>query len=147
MNFPIDHDLHCHTYLSKCSRDPEQTAENILKHARENGYTVQCITDHLWDALVPDPNAFYAMQDIAHVKQILPLPKDDQVRLVFGCETEFFGGTRLGLDKSNYDQFDFIVIPPNHFHMTRPPEYNTEEKAAGLLVERLEEISRLPLPW
>ena len=147
MEFPIDHDLHCHSLFSKCSNDPEQTAENILQHAKKNGYTVQCITDHLWDAAVPGPNSFYESQDIAHVKQILPLPEDSQVRMVFGCETEFFGGTRLGLDPANYDQFDFIVIPPNHFHMTRPAEYDTEEKAAGLFVERLEEISRLPLPW
>ena len=147
MNFPIDHDLHCHTCLSICSNDPEQNVENILKHARENGYTVQCITDHLWDAAVPGPNGFYAPQDIDHVRQVLPLPEDDQVRLVFGCETEFCGGSRLALDPANYDQFDFIIIPPNHFHMTRPPEYNTAEKVADLFVERLEEISRLPLPW
>ena len=31
MEFPIDHDLHCHSMLSKCSNDPEQTAENILR--------------------------------------------------------------------------------------------------------------------
>ena len=31
--------------------------------------------------------------------------------------------------------------------MTRPAEYDTEEKAAELFVERLEGISRLPLPW
>ncbi len=147
MNFPVDHDLHCHSYLSKCSQDPQQTAEIILQHARENGYTVQCITDHLWDSLVPDPNDFYKSQDIEHVRQILPLPEDDQVRMVFGCETEFCGGSRLGLDPCNYDQFDFIVIPPNHFHMTRPREYDTEEKTAGLFVDRLEEISNLPLPW
>ena len=110
MEFPIDHDLHCHSMLSKCSNDPEQTAENILRHAKRNGYTVQCITDHLWDAAVPGPNSFYESQNIAHVRQLLPLPKDDQVRMVFGCETEFFGGTRLGLDPANYDQFDFIVI-------------------------------------
>lgn len=147
MDFPVDHDLHCHTYLSKCSGDPEQTAENILKHARENGYTLQCITDHLWDRKVPGPNDFYESQDIDHVRQILPLPGDDQVRMVFGCETEFCGGNRLALDPGNYDQFDFIVIPPNHFHMTRPREYDTEEKTAGLFAERLEEISNLPLPW
>lgn len=147
MNFPVDHDLHCHTCLSKCCHDPEQTVENILRHAKKCGYTVQCITDHLWDSSVPGPNAFYAPQNIEYVKQNLPMPADDQVRMVFGCETEFCGGTRLALDSSNYGQFDFIIIPPNHFHMTRPPEYDTEEKIANLFVERLEEISKLPLPW
>ena len=42
MEFPIDHDLHCHSMLSKCSNDPEQTAENILRHAKRNGYSFNC---------------------------------------------------------------------------------------------------------
>ena len=150
MSFRIDHDLHCHTCLSSCSGDPEQTPERLLAHARENGYTVQCVTDHLWDSAVPGASKWYAPQDIAHVKQNLPLPKDDRVRMVFGCETEFCGGTKLGLAPEHYGEFDFIVIPPNHFHMkgfVRPESVDTEEKAAELLVERLEEISRLDLPW
>lgn len=150
MTFPIDHDLHCHTYLSSCSGDPAQSVEAILAHAKKYGYTTQCVTDHLWDSAVPGASAWYAPQDVAHVSQNLPLPQDDQVRLVFGCETEFLGGAHLGLDASHYDDFDFIVIPPNHFHMknfVRPESYDTEEKIAGLFVERLEDISKLDLPW
>ncbi len=150
MSFPIDHDLHCHTLLSECSSDPEQTVAALLAHAKENGYTVQAVTDHLWDSDVPGASNWYAPQDVDHVRQSLPLPEDDQVRMVFGCETEFCGGKKLGLAPQHYDLFDFIVIPPNHFHMVdfvRPKEYDTEEKIAGLLVERLEEISELDLPW
>ena len=150
MSFPIDHDMHCHTCLSSCSSDPAQSVEAILNHAKQHGYTLQCITDHLWDSLVPGPSNWYAPQNIEHVSQSLPLPKDDQVKLVFGCETEFCGGTKLGLDARNYDKFDFIVIPPNHFHMknfVRPDTYDSEEKIAGLLVQRLEDISRIDLPW
>ncbi len=150
MSFQIDHDLHTHTCLSSCSRDPEQTPRRLLDHARENGYTVQCVTDHLWDNLVPGASKWYAPQDVEHVKKNLPLPTDDQVRMVFGCETEFVGGKRLGLHPSHYDDFDFIVIPPNHFHMidfVRPASYDTEEKIADLFVERLEEIAALDLPW
>ena len=115
MDFPIDHDLHCHSRLSLCSNDPAQTAETILAHARKNGYTLQCITDHLWDASVPGANEFYTSQDIRHIQQIQPLPLDDQVRLLFGCETEYCGGTKLALAPDNYDLFDFIVIPPQPF--------------------------------
>ena len=150
MRFPVDHDLHCHTYLSLCSNDPAQTPRSILDFAKAHGYTVQCITDHLWDRLVPDPNGFYRPQDIEHVSENLPLPKDEQVRMVFGCETEYCGGTRLGLDPANYGKFDFIVIPPNHFHMkglVGSESYDTEEKRACLLVQRLEELSRMDLPW
>ncbi|MBQ8954190.1 MAG: hypothetical protein IJ048_08745 [Clostridia bacterium] len=150
MPFPIDHDMHCHTCLSSCSSDPAQSVQAILDHAKAHGYTLQCITDHLWDNLVPGASKWYAPQDVAHVSQSLPLPHDDQVRLVFGCETEFCGGTKLGLDPRNYDKFDFIVIPPDHFHMknfVRPDSYDTEAKIADLLVERLEEISRIDLPF
>lgn len=150
MSFPIDHDLHCHTHLSLCSNDPAQSVQAILDHAKRHGYTLQCITDHLWDSAVPGASGWYAPQDIAHVSADLPLPKDDQVRLVFGCETEFLGGSHLGLDPSHYDAFDFIVIPPNHFHMknfVRPDTYDTEQKIADLFVQRLEDISNIDLPW
>ena len=148
--FPIDHDLHCHTQLSECSSDPAQSVAAILRHARENGYAVQCVTDHLWDSRVPGASDWYAPQDVAHVSQSLPLPADDRVRLVFGCETEYCGGTKLGISPESYDCFEFIVIPPNHFHMkgfVRPVDVDTEAKAAGLLVERLEQLLALDLPW
>lgn len=150
MKFPLNHDLHCHSVLSECSSDPEMTLERILRHAEEHGYSVQCITDHLWDAAVPGASKWYAPQDIAHVKQSLPLPKSDSVKLVFGCETEYVGGSGVAIAPEHYDEFDFIVIPPNHFHMvglTRPREVDTEEKAAELFTARLEELSALDLPW
>ena len=150
MSFPIDHDLHTHTVLSSCSGDPLQTPERLLRHAVENGYTVQCVTDHLWDSRVPGASGWYAPQDVEHIKKSLPLPKDDRVKMVFGCETEFTGGKHLGLHPSRYDDMGFIVIPPNHFHMrgfVRPVSYDTEEKIADLLVERLEEISLMDLPF
>lgn len=150
MPFTIDHDLHCHSRLSSCSGNAGQTVEALLQHAKQHDYTVQCVTDHLWDELVPGASDWYAPQNIAHVRQSLPLPADEQVRMVFGCETEYCGGTKLGLHPSHYDDFDMIVIPPNHFHMknfVRPDCYNTEEKIADLFVERLEQISQLDLPW
>lgn len=148
--FPIDHDLHCHSFLSSCSSDPAHTPAAILAHAKAHGYTCQCITDHLWDSAVPGASGWYAPQDIEHARRNLPLPQDDSVRMVFGCETEFCGGTKLGLSPANYDAFDFIVIPPDHFHMrgfVRPDGVDTVEKIADLLVTRLEEIAALPLPW
>ena len=150
MAFPIDHDMHCHTLLSACSGDPQQNVQAILAHARQHGYTLQCITDHLWDSLVPGASSWYAPQDVAHVKQNKPLPQDDQVKMVFGCETEYCGGSKIGLHPSHYDDFDFIIIPPNHFHMVnfvRPDTYDTAEKVAELFVERLEQLVELDLPW
>ncbi len=150
MTFKIDHDMHCHSILSKCSQDPGQTVSAILANAKKHGFNLQCITDHVWDRDVPGASGWYASQDIDHICRNLPLPEDDQVRMVFGCETEFCGGKKLGLAPRHFDLFDFIIIPPNHFHMinfVRPSSYDNEEKLADLLVGRLEEIALLDLPW
>ena len=42
MKFPIDHDLHCHTFVSGCSLDPEQ---NPAADAWKFGYRVNGIAD------------------------------------------------------------------------------------------------------
>ncbi len=148
--FPVDHDLHCHSGLSSCSGDAEQAPARLLAHAATHGYTVQCVTDHLWDRAVPGASGWYVPQDIAHVRRALPLPENGSVRMVFGCETEYCGGRKLGLAPENYDKFDFIVIPPDHFHMkdfVRPSSCDTAGKVAELFVTRLEELAGLPLPW
>ncbi len=149
MNFPIDHDMHCHTYLSSCSSDPQQTPQALLRHAVSHGYTLQCVTDHLWDDLIPGASDWYAPQDIDHIRAGLPLPQSSSVRMLFGCETEFTG-EHLGIAPEHYDLFDFIVIPPNHFHMkgfVRPLSCDSEEKIAMLLSDRLDRIAALDLPW
>lgn len=150
MKFPVQQDLHCHTHLSSCSGDPEMTVQRLLALAKEQGLREQCITDHLWDSAVPGGSPWYQPQDIAHVEENLPLPESGDVRLWFGCETEYLGHGHLGLSAANFDRFDFIVIPPNHFHMagfTRALEIQGEEQLAELFTERLEEISLLSLPW
>lgn len=150
MDFPVDHDLHTHTLLSACSADPEQTVQALLDNAKAHGYRRQAVTDHLWDNLVPDPSPWYAPQDVEHVMKNLPLPQDDQVEMIFGCETEYCGKKKLGLHPSHFDRFGMIVIPVNHFHMidfVRPARYDSEEKIADLMAERLEELLLLDLPW
>lgn len=150
MDFPIDHDLHFHSHLSLCSGDPAQTTDAVLAHAKASGYRTICVTDHFWDRAVPGASDWYGPQDLDHIRADLPLPHDDEVRFLFGCETEYCGGDQLAIAPEHYDAFDFIVIPPDHFHMrglVRPVEYDSEEKVAGLLVERLEQLQRLDLPW
>ena len=110
-------DYHIHTYLSSCSADPEQNPERILQYARENGLTEVCITDHLWDAAVPGASGWYQPQDIAHVREILPLPEDPAVKMHFGCETDMDREFRLGLAEEHFDQFEFIIVPTTHLHM------------------------------
>lgn len=80
----------------------------------------------------------------------LPLPTDRGVRFCFGCETEYCGGSLLGLAKQSFGLFDFIVIPVNHFHMlgfVRPASVNTPALAAELMLARLAELLEMDLPW
>ena len=152
--FPIDHDLHCHSFVSGCSLDPEQNPTSMLAFAKAHGYTALCVTDHLWDDDAPGVFTCYRRQTMALQKSILPLPQEPGIRFAFGCETEWRGiidghPTR-GLAPQHYADFGFIVIPPNHFHFrphVRPDECDTAGKIAELLVTRLEGLQALSLPW
>jgi histidinol phosphatase-like PHP family hydrolase len=148
--FPIDHDLHCHTFVSGCSLDPKQNPDAILAFAKANGYTTLCFADHFWDETVPDPSRDYRRQTFELMKGILPLPTVPGVRAAFGCETEWCGGGKIGIAPERHGAFEFIVVPPNHFHMrpfVRPLDCNTPEQVADLLVTRLEELQAVSLPW
>ena len=156
MKFQVNHDLHCHSTLSSCCGDANQTIQAIYDRAVQQGLETQCITDHLWDSAVPGPSNWYAPQNIEHVKQgkaeleAILAKRTDGPRMVFGCETEYCGGNKLGLSREGFEEFDFVIIPPNHYHMvnfTRDAAINTEEAIAELFVSRLEELTKLDLPW
>lgn len=152
MKFQIDHDLHCHSRQSLCSGDPTMTPQTILQHAKCAGYNTQCITNHYWDESIPMWDSWYQQQNTPHVKEDLPLfPKEtDGVRLLLGCETELAEGDILGISPEKYDDFSFIVIPPNHLHLknvTCPNAERTVENFVKLYTHRLEVISKMDLPW
>lgn len=149
MNYKIDHDLHIHTLLSSCSRHPKQTTQNILKYAQKNGLKTVCVTDHYWDEAIPGASNWYAPQDTAHIRQSLPLPQAEGVRFLFGCETELRRDLTLGVSRARFDEFDFVIIPTTHLHMsefTVTGEENAAERAA-LWVERLDAVLAMDLPF
>lgn len=149
--FVWDHDLHIHSRLSSCSNDPAQTSERILAYAKENGLGTVCLTDHYWDSAVPDTSLWYAPQNFAHVSQSLPLPKDPSVRFLFGCETEMRADLTLGIPRERFDDFDFVVIPTTHLHMTNHTISSADaasmEARARLWQERLEGLLSMDLPF
>lgn len=150
MRYVIDHDYHIHSYLSSCSRDPEQTAERILSYAEENGLKNICITDHLWDSSVPGASKWYTPQNIEHVSEILPLPKSEKVNFYFGCETELDKHLTLGLAKESFDRFDFVIIPFTHLHMTGftiDEERLNREGRINAYVSRVKAILSMDLPF
>lgn len=146
----VTHDIHLHTRLSACCGDERMTAAAVLEHAVQKGYDTICYTDHCWDSAVPGASGWYAPQSVEHVFSNHPLPEAKEVRVCMGVETEYCGGKKLGLSRAAFDRFDFVVIPPNHFHMenfVRPAEVNTPEAIAELLMTRLEQLQALNLPW
>lgn len=149
MRYSFDNDLHIHSQLSRCSRDPEQTTDAILKYALDNKLKTICLTDHYWDENVPGPSDWYAKQDYAHIAQALPLPQADGVRFLFGCETDLRADLTLGISSAVYDRFDFIVIPTTHLHMegfTCRGDEDAEERAR-LWVSRFDAVLNMELPF
>ena len=152
MKFIIDHDLHIHSNISKCSGDPEQTPERILRYARENDLKTVCITDHFWDeAVTVLPESWYKGQGLAHISQALPLPKQEGIRFLFGCETELDRTLTVGVAREHLDLFDFIIIPTTHMHMkgftlTAEEEENAQTRALAW-VKRLDAVLSMDLPF
>lgn len=146
MKYIIDNDLHIHSKISTCSNDEEQTKERIFAYAKQNNLKTVCVTDHFWDKGVPGANAFYAPQDFDHVKAIMPLPKDDNIRMLFGCETELSAGLTLGIQRQTFDKFDFVIIPTTHFHMFFSKEVTPIQRARHW-EDRFEAVLNMDLPF
>ncbi len=150
MRYTIDHDYHIHTYLSSCSRDKEQTAERILRYARENRLKRVAVTDHYWDSSVDRASPWYKPQDFAHISKILPLPEDSEVEFLFGCEAEMDRHGRLGIPKARYGDFDLVIIPTTHLHMkgftVDECDYERSEAISRVYLERLRLLLDMPLP-
>ena len=152
MKYIPDHDLHIHTCLSICSQDKEQTPENILKIAKEHGLKTICLTDHYWDSAVPVNsryNWWYERQNYDHIAKSLPLPEDDSVRFLFGCEVDLDADNRIGLPRERYDDFDFIIVSTTHFqHMIGEKWENCDNQTlANYWIERMDALLDLDLPF
>ena len=160
MRFSVDHDLHIHSYLSLCSTHGHQTPQKILDYAVKNGLSTICLTDHYWDERVPGAKfggpflsefaIWYAMQNTARTDLALPLPQAENVRFLYGCETEMDINFRIGISREEVERRDFIIVPTTHLHMkdfTIPAQERTNENCAYLWVKRFEKLLDSGLPF
>lgn len=151
MKFKFDHDLHIHSYLSSCSKNPEQNPERILRYAQENDLKMICLTDHFWDSKVFGANLWYMPQNYKHISKAKPLPQAEGIRFLFGCEAEVTKNNILGMSKKVIDELDFIVIPTTHFHMRGFTISRKDAKTASGMaknwVERLDHVLNMDLPF
>ncbi len=163
MRYVIDHDLHIHSQLSICSSNPEQTPENILKYAEENGLKTIALTNHFWDEAIPFdlppledgrmPKGInsYTRQSYSHIKEDLPLPKSDKIRFLFGGECEMTHKLVIGLSEVAVSELEFIVVPTTHMHITgftiTEKDASLPELRAKVWIERFEALLSAKLPF
>jgi histidinol phosphatase-like PHP family hydrolase len=151
MRFTFDHDYHIHSWISDCSRDPEQTPERILRYAQENGLGKICLTDHFWDSNVPGASDWYAFQNFDWISRAMPLPQTDDVEFLFGCETDLDKFMTVGVAPDMFDKFAFVIIPTTHLHMQgftiAEEDAATLEGRANMWLRRLEGLLAMDLPF
>ena len=151
MKYRIDHDYHIHSQLSSCSGDPEQTTERILQYAKENGLSKICLTDHYWDSTVSGASDWYRPQNFDHISQAKPLPQADGIEFLFGCETDMDKLMTVGIPESRFGDFDFIIIPTTHLHMTdftiTKEDSQSNERRAQLWIDRFDALLDINLPF
>lgn len=151
MKYINDHDLHIHSGLSSCSRDPEQTPARILEYAKANNLKQICITDHFWDETVEGASPWYQKQDYEHISASLPLPRYEGIEFLFGCEIDLDRNLTLGLSKEHFDRFDFVIIPTTHLHMDgftiSAEDIPSLERRAELWVTRFNGVLDMDLPF
>ena len=151
MRFTYDHDLHIHSRISPCGGDPNQTPERILQYAVDNGLKTICITDHYWDGTVAHPHGTGAGQTTEQIKSALPLPQKDGIRFLFGAEVDMTLDGTVGISSSRLAAMDFLLISISHFHCTdftiRSEDAATAEGKARVLLDKLEQLLDMPLPW
>lgn len=151
MKYIVDQDLHIHSYLSFCSRDPLQNNEAILKYAKDNKLKTICLTNHFWDEKIPGASPWYEKHNFEHISSALPLPESDNVRFLFGCETELDSVLTLAITRERMNDFDFIIIPTTHFNLkgitvTDVDTFSTDNLAAAW-IRRLDAVLNMELPF
>ena len=149
--FVFDHDLHIHSYLSSCSRDLTQTAERILKYAKDNGLSTVCLTNHYWDSLVRGAHPWYVPQNFEHISEAKPLPQSDGIRFLFGCETDMRADKVIGIPPERYGEFDFMIVSTTHLqfrgYTIAESDYASTEIKAKLWAERLDALLSMDMPF
>ncbi len=153
MKYIVDHDLHIHSYLSVCARDPEMTPAAILNYGVENGYKYVCVTDHFWDSTVKctsdDWHNGWAQSDYKDNSTILPLPQSDSCKFLFGCEADMNMFDDIGITRETCTKFDFVVLATTHLHMkcfTADPNLATVKDYRDAYVRRIFKVLDADLP-
>ena len=151
MRYILDNDMHIHSKLSLCSKDPLQTPERILQYAKDNNLKTVALTDHCWDKKSISTRDWYKYQDLEYTFQSKSLPQSEDIEFLFGVETEINKDMVLGLKRESFDELDFVVIPTTHLHMKgftiSEEDAASVEGRAKVWISRLEGLLNMDLPF
>lgn len=142
MKYTVDHDYHIHSFLSPCSRDPEQNSERILRYGIENGYRHICLTNHLWDTKIKNFYLDPPDQKYDYLVQAKPLPQAENISFHFGCETDMDKNFVLGINREAFDKLEFVIISTTHLQLTGKTidENATLSQRAEIYIKRIEKV-------
>lgn len=150
MRYVADHDFHIHSTVSLCCHDENQTPETILGYAKENGFKKICLTNHFFDEKVISEANWRSEHYFEPLSSVLPLPQDENISFLFGCETDMDYNNVLGVSKERNDDFDFIIVSTTHLHLdgnTVRKKLETPEEAAFFWVNKFEKLLTMDLPF
>lgn len=150
MRYIADHDFHIHSTVSRCCHDDKQTPEAILDYAIKNGFSKICLTNHFWDENVNSEAEWIEEHGFSYVSSVLPLPQQENIRFLFGCETDMDFNNVLGISKERMNAFDFIIVATTHLHLdgnTVRNKIETPEDAAYHWQDKIENLLSKDLPF
>ena len=108
----IEHDFHVHTHLSICANETA-TVENYLVNAKRLGLKKIGFSDHYGDGNIPGARGFYRAHPFEHnaqLKEKLAEINEPNIKLYFGCETEYHTPRReVAITEEEAERFDFTI--------------------------------------
>jgi histidinol phosphatase-like PHP family hydrolase len=99
----------------------------------------------LWDSEVAGASDWYAPQNVEHSLQLkdeIVKYKNNNIKIYFGCEIEYIGNGIASLTDKNAKLYDYVLVPPHHFHMVdfvRPKEIFQGPELEKLFYDRFVE--------
>ena len=135
----------------KITKSNEKLVEKKKVYAKDNGIRTICVTDHYWEDEVAGASDWYKMQGFNHICQTSELSGCEDVRFLFGCETDINKENVVGISKDAFKHFDFVIIPTTHLHMKgftiSDEDAQNIEKRAEIWVRKLDAVLNMDIPF
>ena len=127
-------DFHIHTVLSPCAARSGLKGElgMYVGRARALGWRQLCISDHIVeDDTLPWVPAFYrgCTERLVRESRRMAAGFDSGVEVLVGVEADMVDGDRIAASAAMAQRVDFLILPPNHFHMAEHVQPPTDAPA------------------